>query len=217
MAIGKVLNLMEGTESFKYYLVHFLNEYAKSKIVGMDAVYVYLVEKYYATGKAHWVDRTDLDKMIDNATTLKPLLIGKIAPNITVQRKDGSKTSLHDVQSEFTVLYFWRYDCGQCKKSTPKLKEFYEKYKDKGVQIFAVCVKYANEVPECWDYIEENGISDWIHTVDPYLSSKFSSLYDIKSTPQVYVLNDKKEILSKKISAGQIGEVIDQIIDSREK
>ncbi len=217
-AISHVLDLMEGTEeTFKYYVSHFLNEYAKSKLVGMDGVYVCLVDKYYGAGKTPWVEEEQLNKIIENGNKLKPLLIGKIAPNFAVQKKDGSKTTLHDTKSDLTILYFWRYDCGHCKESTPIMKEFYEKYKDKGVKIFAVCVKFTDEVPECWDYIEENGISDWIHTVDPYLRSKFTTLYDIQSTPQVYILDEKKEILSKKIGAEQLGEVIDKIIEMRNK
>ena len=46
----------------------------------MDAVYVYLVENYYATGQAAWTEEEQLKKIIDNATTLQPLLVGKIAP-----------------------------------------------------------------------------------------------------------------------------------------
>ena len=38
------------SESFQFYLVKFLNEYASSKVIGMDAVYVDLVKKYYSTG-----------------------------------------------------------------------------------------------------------------------------------------------------------------------
>lgn len=217
-AIGKVLKLMEGNEeTFKFYLSHFLNEYAKSKLVGMDAVYVYLVENYYAKGKAPWVEEENLKKITDNAAKLKPLLIGKTAPDFVAQKKDGSKISLHQVDSDITVLYFWRYDCGHCKESTPIMKEFYDKYKDKGVEIFAVCVKFTDEVPECWDYIEENEIGDWIHVVDPYLRSKFTTMYDIQSTPQVYVLDENKEILSKKIGAEQLGEVVDKIIEMRGK
>ncbi len=214
MAIGKVLDQMEGTEElFRFYVSHFLNEYAKSKLVGMDAVYVYLVDNYYGAGKTPWVEEEQLKKIVDNGKKLKPLLIGKVAPDFNVQRKDGTKTSLHAVDSDITVLYFWRYDCGHCKESTPILKAFYENYKEKGVKIFAVCVKFTDEVPECWDYIEENEIGDWIHTVDPYLKSKFTTLYDIQSTPQIYILDKNKEILSKKIGAEQLGEVVDKILE----
>lgn len=217
-AIDVVLEKVKpAEETFKFYLIHFLNTYARSKIVGMDAVYVHLVEKYYATGLAPWTEEEQLTKIMDNAKSLKPLLLGKVAPNILMQKKDGSKIALHDVQSDFTILYFWRYDCGHCKKSTPIMKEFYEKYKDKGIKIFAVCAKYTKEIPECWKYVEDNEIQDWLHTVDPYNRSKYSKIYDLKSTPQIYVLDEKKEILSKKIGAEQLEEVMDRLIEIKEK
>jgi thiol-disulfide isomerase/thioredoxin len=213
-AIDLVLEKMEpAEETFKYYLIHFLNEYAKSKVVGMDAVYVHLVDNYYAKGKAPWTEEKQLEKIIDNGKTLKPLLIGKIAPNIRLETREGKPISLHDIEAPLTVLYFWRYDCGHCKKSTPKMREFYQAYKDKGVELVSVCTKFTDEIGGCWDYIEEKDIEDWMHLVDPYHQSRYMKVYDIKSTPQIYILGEDKTILSKKIGAEQLGEVVDRIIE----
>ncbi len=212
-AIDLVLEKMEpAEETFRYYLVHFLNEAARSNIVGMDAVYVHLAEKYYKNGKAGWAEEESLKKIVENAETLKPLLIGKIAPNIQLQKRDGSGIALHDVKADYTVLYFWRYDCGHCKESTPIMKEFYEKFKDKGVELFAVCVKFTDDVPGCWEYVDENGIGGWLHTVDPYQRSRYPAIYNIKSTPQLYLLDSKKEIISKRIGAEQLEEVLTRIM-----
>lgn len=218
LAVDFILEKMKpAEETFKFFLVHYLNEYAKSKVVGMDAAYVHLVDKYYRTGEASWTEEESLKKILESADKLKPLLIGKIAPNIEMRKKDGSKVSLHGVDSEYTVLYFWRYDCGHCKESTPHMKAFYEKFKDKGVKIFAVCTKFTDEVEGCWDYIEENEIQDWLHTIDPYHQSRFSKLYDIRSTPQVYVLDSKKEIISKRIGADQLEELMNRILEQKAK
>jgi len=200
-------------ESFRYFAVHYLNEYANSKFVGMDAVYVHLAEKYYASGQAPWVDSTQLAKIVENAVALKPILIGKTAPNIKMQLKDGSPVSLHDINSPYTVLYFWRYDCGHCKESTPDIKAFYEEYKNKGVKIFAVCVKFNDEIGDCWKYIDENQLDGWIHTVDPYLRSKFYTLYNVKTTPQIFILDKNKKIISKGIGAPQLKEVMGKIME----
>ncbi|PHN01166.1 TlpA family protein disulfide reductase [Flavilitoribacter nigricans] len=217
-AIDFVLEKLDPeSETFKYYLIHFLNSFATSKVVGMDAVYVHLADKYYAKGKAPWTEEEQLKKILENANTLRPLLIGKKAPDLKLQKQDGSSVDLYGVDSEYTILYFWRYDCGHCKKSTPVMKEFYDKFKDKGVKIMAVCVKFTDEVPGCWDYIEENEITDWLHTVDPYNRSRFSKVYDVKSTPQIYVLDRNKEIISKKIDAEQLEELMNHIIEQKEK
>jgi thiol-disulfide isomerase/thioredoxin len=182
-------------------------------MVGMDAVYVHLGLNYYAKGLADWTDEEQLQKIVDNAKTLEPLLIGKKAPDITMQRRDGSQVSLYDVESDYTVLYFWRYDCGHCKESTPYMKEFYNKFKDRGVTLFAVCSKQTDEVPECWEYIDENEIGDWLHTVDPYGRSRYFKKYDVKTTPQVYILDKNKEIVMKKIGAEQLEEGMGKIME----
>jgi thiol-disulfide isomerase/thioredoxin len=217
-AIDYILKKAEPSEeTFKYYLIHFLNAYARSKIVGMDAVYVHLVDNYYAKGRAPWTEDEQLKKILDNANTLRPILIGKTAPNLKLYKKDGSPVELHEVDAEYTILYFWRYDCGHCKKSTPVMKEFYEAYKDKGVKIMAVCVKPFSEIAGCWEYIEDNEIQDWLHTTDPYSRSRYAQIYDVKSTPQIYVLDRNKEILSKKIDAEQLPELMDHIIEMDKK
>lgn len=217
-AIDEVLEKMKpAEETFKFYLIHFLGFYARSNIVGMDAVYVHLVDRYYATGQAPWTEEEQLNKIIDNAKALKPLLIGKIAPDIQLQTRDGQAVRLHEVDAEYTVLYFWRYDCGHCKKTTPEIKEFYEKFKDKGIKVVAICAKFSDELPDCWKYVEENEIGDWMHLVDPYHRSRFMTIYNIKTTPQIYILDRNKEILSKRLGGDQLEEVIDKIIEMREK
>lgn len=214
VAVDFVLEKMQPSEDvFKFYLIHFLNFYAASKFVGMDGVYVHLVKTYYAKGLAPWTEQEQLEKIIDNAARLEPLLIGKTAPDVRMQRRDGSTITLHQVDSPYTVLYFWRYDCGHCKKSTPILKEFYDKFKDRGVEIFAGCAKLRDEVPECWDYIDENGIGEWIHVVDPYGRSRFMSTYDLKSTPQIYVLDENKQIISKRLGAEQLEDFFNRLLE----
>jgi thiol-disulfide isomerase/thioredoxin len=217
-AIDYVLEQMKPAEDvFKYYLIHFLNSYAGSKFVGMDAVYVHLVDNYYAKNLAPWTDEEQLEKIIENADRLRPLLIGRTAPELIMERQDGSKIALSEVESPYTVLYFWRYDCGHCKKSTPVMKEFYDNFKDRGVTIFAACAKLRDEIPECWDYIDENEIGEWIHVVDPYNRSRYMQIYDLKSTPQIYILDADKKIISKRLGAEQLEEFFNRILDGEGK
>lgn len=215
-AIDVILKKMEpAEETYKYYLIHFLNKYASSKIVGQDAIYVHLALNYYAKGKAPWVEKEQLEKITEDAKKLEPLLIGKIAPDVKLQKQDGSKVSLYGIDSEYTILYFWRYDCGHCKESTPYMKEFYDNFKNRGVKILSICTKQGDEIPGCWDYIKENEIQDWMHTVDPY--SLYMLDYNVKTTPQVYVMDKNKKIIMKKIGAEQLADVMDRLIKMDQK
>ena len=80
--LGKISN--NNSDMMRYCLATLLNDYANSKIMGQDALYVYIVHNYYAKGKAPWTDSASLKKMIYDADDLEPVLIGKTAPNFAV-------------------------------------------------------------------------------------------------------------------------------------
>jgi len=226
LAVDKVLGkMLPAEDNFKFYLIHFLNQFAKSNIVGMDAVYVHIAQKYYKTGLAPWTEEEQLKKIIENADKLAPLLIGKVTPNVEMLTQKNEKIWLHDFQSPLTVLFFWDPDCGHCKKSMPEMVKFAKDYKDKGVAVFAICTSLATrddagnlslkEVDKCWTTIAEKEMDVFFNAVDPYHRSRYKTLYDIKTTPQVYVLDKDKTILSKRIGAEQLPEVIDHIIQAK--
>jgi len=205
-------------ETFKHYLVRFLNDYAASKIVGFDAVYVHLVDNYYAKGLATWTDEEQLQKILENADILRPLLIGKIAPDIKMETREGRQIALHEVDAPYTVLFFWDPDCGHCKKGMPDVIDFYKKFKDRGVEVFAVCTKFYNEKDKCWQFIDEReGMELWVNVMDPYHRSRYKTIYDIRSTPQIYILDKNKKILSKRIGTDQLAEVMEMIMKRDEE
>ncbi len=200
-------------ETYKYYLIHFLNFYAKSNIVGMDGVYVHIADKYYCSGKATWAKKEDLDKICDNAARLRPILIGKIAPNIQLEKRDGTKFSLYDVNADYTILWFWAWDCGHCKKSSPDMVKFIKEWRAKGVEVLAVCTALSDKLPECWKAVDEREFTDFINCVDPYMRSNYKTLYDVRSTPQLFILDRKHEILMKRVGSEQLDGVMKEIID----
>jgi peroxiredoxin len=213
-AIDVVMDRVKSSpDVYKYFAIHFLNFYAKSQIVGYDAVYVHVGRKYYCTGKNDWSTKEDLEKICENVDRLEPILIGKIAPNINVKTKDDKPIALWDVDADYTVLFFWATDCSHCKKAAPFLVDFNKKFKEKGVKVFSVCTAVTDKGPECWQQVEEKGFNDLINTYDPYIQSKYKTLYDVRTTPQVFILNRKHEILMKRISAEQLDEVMTQVIE----
>lgn len=216
VAIDYILKQMEpANETYKFYLSHFLNTYARAKIVGFDAVYVHLVDNYYAKGKADWVDEETLRKIVAEAEKIRPTLIGKKAQEIQVYRKDKTPITLEDIESKYLILYFWAPDCGHCKKATPHVIDFYKKYKDTlnvDVEILAVCTKHKDKEPSCWEAVEEKGMDLWINASDVDHLSQFKIKYNVQSTPSIFILNEDREIVMKRIGAEYLDEVMQEII-----
>lgn len=202
------------SEVFKFVVWWITNTYETSNLMGMDAVFVHMAKKYYTADQAFWVDSTTLYKIQDRAKRLEPILIGKKAKNIVLKDSLDKYHALYDITSPYTILYIWDPDCGHCQKSTPKLKEFYDKYKSKGVEIFAV----DNEVEmEKWrKYIHEHNLN-WINVADPEVTSNFRYDYDVSSTPQVFLLDAEKKILAKRIDVETLDDFMKREFDKNNK
>ncbi|MEO0895018.1 MAG: thioredoxin-like domain-containing protein [Bacteroidota bacterium] len=195
---------------FRYLVVYFLNKYAKNKIMGMDAVYVHMVEKYYMSGDAYWVDDSTRNKMIERATALSPTIIGRPAPTFTVVDDKGRPQNLSRIDAKWTVIYFWDYGCGHCKKVTPKLSEAFVKYKlaDKGVKILTININ--GDVEEWKEKLGEYGLNaeGIINCEDIYRRSGATKTYDIISTPRMYLLDTEKKVKGKQIGVPQLLKIL---------
>ena len=59
-------------------------------------------------------------------------------------------------------------------------------------------------------------MQNFLNLSDPNPYTRFKLTYDLKTTPQIYILDSDKRILSKKIAAEQLGEVMEKLIKYKE-
>lgn len=194
-------------EMFKYLVWHLTIKYETSKVMGFDEIFVHMVDRYYSTGEAYWVNETVKQNITERAEKLRWILLGRTAPNMIMLDTNRVPVSLHNVQAKYTIVLFWDTECGHCKKETPKLKKFYEEEGDKyDVEIFAVCTdtSYA----KMKKYIKDGGLS-WINVNGPRtLTGDYHDTYDIYSTPVIYLLDEQKKIIAKRLLTDQLTDFI---------
>lgn len=216
---------------FRYMLITLFNNFAESKLMGMDKVYFHIAEKYYIP-EATWSSEEFINKLRENLEKSKPTFIGNVAPDFelkglpadhfhmaqmdTAIKNDphvGFNFMLSDIPAEYTLIYFWEADCGHCQKSTPKLYEVFEKYKDQGVQVLAVHVINSVEGKVKWvDFVNEHGLYDWINCWSPY-NNEFRKQYNLQSFPQLFLLDKDKKILAKQLTPEQVDDILDRFIN----
>jgi len=213
MSLDKILNLFDqGSEGYKYYLSTYLNQYANTKIVGFDAVYVYLAENYYSAEKSPWVDEETINKITDNARMVKPVLLGKTGYDLQLYKEDGSPIKISEIDYEYLVVLFWAPDCGHCKKTMPDYIEFEKAFRDRGVKVLAVCTKLRDKTGLCWEYTNEKDMDGFIKVADTNHKSRYKIRYNVQTTPKLFILDKDRKILMKNIGAKQLAEVMDEII-----
>lgn len=207
----KLIKLSEGEpEMFRFVLQWLLNYYSDPKIMGLDASYVYLAEKYYLSGRAVWVDQENLEDISSRVKTLKPLLIGQPAPELPgLETPDGEVIDIKDIKAKYTVLYFWEPDCSFCKKSTPELNKVYERYQHLGVELVAVNTRHDNE---SWKkFIADNELT-CINVFAPHTIRDVLANYEAYSTPKILILDSDKKIVAKDITVEQTSQMLEYLL-----
>ncbi|WP_421919093.1 redoxin domain-containing protein [Marinifilum sp.] len=183
---------------FQYLTQYALNYAVKSKVMGMDAAFVNLAKKYYLSGQANWADSTLMANIRERVIKTQFNLLGMKAQDLLMQTLEGEYVRLHEVEANYTVLYFWEPDCGHCKKATPRLKkEILDHYSDKGLKVFAVCTQDQKEMWE--NAIHDYDIYDFINCYDPDYQTNFRIFYDVFTTPIIYLLDKDKNIIAKRL------------------
>jgi len=181
---------------YQYSLSNLLSTFAESKIMGMDEMVVYLADKYYLAGKADWASEKLLKELYEFAAKARHNIIGKKAAPLKVETLEGNWIDMYQMDAKYTIVVFWEPDCGHCKKTVPKIYELYQKYEDDGVQVIAM---YTQNEKEKWqEFVDEKGLH-WINAWDPDNFTNFRLYYDISSTPKIFLLDEDKKILAKKI------------------
>ncbi len=191
---------------FQYVVVYSTNYFETSQIMGMDRIFVNLAERYYLKGECWWADTTLINKIGERVRKLKPNLIGEIAPDLKMEDINGIWHQLKYIKADYIILAFFEPSCGHCKKEIPKLYEYYKTVRDSGVVVFAVYTQHDKE--EWQKFIEEKQLTDWINVWDRYNFTNFRNLYDIYSTPVIYILDKNKKIIAKRIGVEQIEKFI---------
>lgn len=225
--VNKLIERAAGDPDMFKYLVHFFTFSAeKSQVMCMDKVFVDLVDRYYASGRADWLSEDQLKKVVDRAEDLRYSLCGNRIPNIILPDTSQQKwVSLYDVEAEYTLVSIWESTCGHCKKEMPKLEELYAEWHPKGLEIYAIGNDFE---PEPWlEFVREKDIKDWIHVSDnPQINAadsatalivagvttlqslNFRTTFDVYATPKMFLLDKDKRVIAKQVGAEQISEIL---------
>lgn len=220
--LDRIIAKTKSPEVFKFMVHNTTVDAERSTVMCMDKLFYHMVITYYAKNKCNWVGASTLEKMIDKADKMKNALCGVKGVNLILPDTNMVWHSLYDNQpNDFTILYFWDATCGQCKKTTPVLKDLYEKFlKPNNIGVYAVegeltddnWKSYLREHKLPWvnvstnEEINKNAVNYIQHTTVASLNYRLT--YDITSFPVIFVLDKDKNIIAKKINVEQLEEFL---------
>jgi peroxiredoxin len=202
---GLVAIAKKNKETYKYLVWNVTVNYQNPSIMGLDEVYVHMYDKYFATGEMdYWLDKKTIQNMKEFADKVRLATIGTIAPNLIMQNEKLQPKALYDIKNKYTIIFFFKPTCSHCREETPKLVNFYTAKKAKyNLEVFAVATDTS--MKEMRDFIKEFK-TPWTTVNGPRTFQKehFSKHYYAELTPTVYIIDEKKKIIARKIDVEQI-------------
>jgi hypothetical protein len=133
--IDRIMNqAVEGSIMYRLLLAHFVNKYETSKIMGYDKVFVYIVDKYFKTGKAKDIYNDDniVNNIINRANILRPLLLEAVAPDlpmIPIESHDKiAKMGFENAKTSEEMTKIFYANAPEIEKTFLKLRSIKAKY-----------------------------------------------------------------------------------------
>jgi peroxiredoxin len=131
-------------------------------------------------------------KTSENTTVLPD--VGDAAPEITLTSTDGTTVhKLSDLKGKVVVLQFWASWCPYCRQDNPKLVALYNKYKDKGLEVYSVSLD--TDKKQWQDAITKDALAWKYHGCDlKKWSSDPVKTYMVDKTPYQFLI-DKQGVI----------------------
>lgn len=139
--------------------------------------------------------------------------IGTKANNFTYTLKNGKKSTLYALQSEYILLFFYNPGCNACVTISNQIQAsltLQYLFNEKRLTILAV---YPDEDLEEWENYLSDIPAQWINSYDDGVHLKNEDIYDLKAIPTLYLLNKEKNVLFKDTSFEQIENYFRQLIN----
>ena len=139
---------------------------------------------------------------------------GSAAVDFDMQLVDGSKAKLSDIEAPVSILFFYAADNLDCKLQRFRLTQArLVNYLQRagGIKIVAVCVEGDKTA---WEKFRADSPKEWLHVFDASGKIKSENLYDLRTLPRLYLLDEQKTVLLKNTKADDIEQYLVQIIQA---
>lgn len=209
LLIGSATN-KEAATSIAGYL---FNRFSTSRVMGDESVAIHISKNYFLNGKLEWQGDGGLALLRLYTEFNENSLLGMKAPSLDLQTPDRAVLSLYKVKSRYTLLYFFDSSCNYCREQLPSLTATLSRFSHLNITVHAVYSQTdtagLNRFREEFaHHITDSGVK-WNFVYDPCNTSNFHKLYNVLSTPRIYLLDQNKIIIGRNLDNPSLNELLD--------
>ncbi len=131
-----------------------------------------------------------LEKQVLQQQSSGTIQVGQPAPEISLPGPDGKVRSLSSLKGKVVLLDFWASWCRPCRMANPHVVEVYNKYKDKGFDVFSVSLDRPGQKEAWTTAIQKDGLVWDNHVSDlQFWNSAPAATYGVRAIPATFLID----------------------------
>ncbi len=160
--------------------------------------------------KKEWPDYDVAKEFITMVDNMKATAIGQITPEIELPNPEGQVIKLSSLRGKYVLVDFWAKWCGPCRRENPNVVKAYQKYKDKGFEVYGVSLDRNKE--DWVQAIQEDGLT-WTQVSDlKYFESKAAADYNISAIPFSILVDPQGKIIAKNLRGPALNKKLEEVL-----
>jgi len=139
--------------------------------------------------------------------------VGQQAPDFTLTSPEGKPVALSSLRGKFVLIDFWASWCGPCRMENPNVVRMYDKFKDKGFDIYGVSL---DDNEKAWKTAITKDNLKWQHGSElKKWNSGVAQSYGVNAIPATFLLDKDGKIIAKNLRGPALESKLQELLGAQ--
>ncbi|KAA6441728.1 AhpC/TSA family protein [Dyadobacter flavalbus] len=139
--------------------------------------------------------------------------VGQQAPDFTLTSPEGKPVALSSLRGKFVLIDFWASWCGPCRMENPNVVRMYDKFKDKGFDIYGVSL---DDNEKAWKTAITKDNLKWQHGSElKKWNSGVAQAYGVNAIPATFLLDKDGKIIAKNLRGPALESKLQELLGAQ--